>query len=366
MSAQCGDRCSQCEMTTRAVPLTGTLYLLPPVAHVQASLEGALRQVSAPASMPFPGVLATPLEAGTLQRLGAIFIEMLSPVELHETRALVVPECQAPEISSFMRARSLQSLLAAADGSWLQDLLHDDRLLMHFQPIVRALDPARVFAHECLLRGVDRDGALIPPGRIFAAAMDADLLYYLDRAARVRAIRDAYRYGLDTHIFINFCPSSIYNPASCLRTTIGAVYELGIDPGRVVFEVVESDTVRDAGHLVAILNSYRAAGFGIALDDFGAGFSSLNLLERLRPDFVKLDRGLISNVDANPFKATLAQKLLEAAHELGITTIAEGIERADEWAWVRDHGADYAQGFLFARPAVPPPPVATARLAMPR
>ena len=103
------------------------------------------------------------------------------------------------------------------------------------------------------------------------------------------------------------------------------------------------------------MRSYRDAGFKVALDDLGSGFSSLNLLTMLCPDFIKLDMGLIRDVDSHPVKATIALKLLEAARELGIATIAEGVETLAEWAWVRDHGADYVQGYLFARPGSPPP-----------
>ena len=75
---------------------------------------------------------------------------------------------------------------------------------------------------------------------------------------------------------------------------------------------------------------------------------------RLEPDFVKLDVELIRDVDKDPYKAEIAAALLRLAQKLGITTIAEGIETAAEWRWARDHGADYVQGYLFARPASPP------------
>jgi len=108
-------------------------------------------------------------------------------------------------------------------------------------------------------------------------------------------------------------------------------------------------------HLVSILQTYRDAGFRIALDDLGAGFSSLDLLGKLRPDFIKLDRALLQDVESDRFKATIAQKLLETARALDIATVVEGIEHPGQWEWARDHGATYAQGFLFALPASPPP-----------
>jgi len=87
----------------------------------------------------------------------------------------------------------------------------------------------------------------------------------------------------------------------------------------------------------------------------GSGYSSLNLLSRLRPDYIKLDRELMQGIHDDNYKATITQKLLETAQELGILSIAEGVETEAEYTWLREHGADYAQGYYFARPASPPP-----------
>ena len=230
-----------------------------------------------------------------------------------------------------------------------------DRLITHFQPIVPVHAPETVFAYECLLRGQAGDGAMIPPNRIFDIAAKTDLLFQVDRASRLQHIRAASEHDVRSHVFINFTPSAIYDPTFCLRSTVDAVTRAGIPPERVVFEIVESAEVRDDRHLINILSVYRRAGFKVALDDIGSGYSSLNLLIQLQPDFIKLDMGLIRDVHRNALKSSIASKLLEAARELAITTVAEGVETPEEWAWLRDHGADYAQGFLFAPPAATPP-----------
>lgn len=111
----------------------------------------------------------------------------------------------------------------------------------------------------------------------------------------------------------------------------------------------------EVSHLRRILDYYRTRGFRVALDDMGAGYNSLLSLNELRPDFVKVDIELIRGVDADPFKARIAANMLELANRLEIPSIVEGIENAGEYRWVRDHGASYAQGFFFARPASVPP-----------
>ena len=187
------------------------------------------------------------------------------------------------------------------------------------------------------------------------AARRSGLLFNLDRMARLKAIEGASSYGISTHVFINFNPSSIYDPEYCLRSTLEAVKRSGLSPEKIVFEVTESDEVRDGVRLREILSYYRESGFGVALDDLGSGYGSLNLLASLRPDFVKLDIGLAEGLDHDPYRAAISRKLIELADELGVTVIAEGIETEEQWRWLADNGAEYAQGYLFARPASPPP-----------
>jgi EAL domain-containing protein (putative c-di-GMP-specific phosphodiesterase class I) len=112
--------------------------------------------------------------------------------------------------------------------------------------------------------------------------------------------------------------------------------------------------VESVDHLLTILKYYRKGGFGVALDDLGAGYSSLNRMAELRPDFVKLDMKLIQGVHRDPVKAMIAERLLLLARDLGIQTIVEGVEDREELAWAQEHGADFVQGYLIARPNNPP------------
>ncbi|WP_435005696.1 EAL domain-containing protein [Tundrisphaera lichenicola] len=247
----------------------------------------------------------------------------------------------------------LSTMIAKIKGDWLVEMIREERMTSHFQPIVRTESPGEVYAYECLLRGLDLEGSLIAPKLMYDSARNAELLFHLDRAARLTAIREAVRLGIRERLFINFNPSSVYDPAYCLKTTIAAIDEAGFAPDRIVFEVVESD--QSGANLLRILETYRKAGFRVALDDLGAGYGSLNLLSQLRPDVAKLDIQLIRDVHLDPYQANITAHLLEMAHKLGIETVAEGIESAEEFEWFRDHGATYIQGYYIARPASPPP-----------
>ena len=102
----------------------------------------------------------------------------------------------------------------------------------------------------------------------------------------------------------------------------------GLSPAQIVFEVTESERVpSNPGHLIGILDYFRVARFRVALDDVGSGYSSLVMLGNVRPDFLKLDNGLTTGVIDDPFRAVIAEKLIETALGTGMAIVAEGIER---------------------------------------
>lgn len=278
----------------------------------------------------------------------------LSQEEQKSTRALFMKGDAQPGFEDFPRVTSLEELAALSESGWLVELLRQDRLTSHFHPIVRARQPEQVVAHEALMRGVDAGGEVISPARILGAARSTGLLFQVDRAARLSAIRQALSCNLDSMIFINFTPTAIYDPVNCLASTVKLIHDTNLSPHRVVFEVVESEQVEDQGQLASILRFYREAGFRVALDDLGSGYGSLNRMSELRPDYVKLDVQLIRGVDQDPFKATIADRLLSMARDLGVETVVEGVETLQELRWAQDHGADLVQGYLLARPANPP------------
>ena len=350
--------CSRCAATPGDTWEAGVLYIAPPLAHTAGSLRVLLKSGGVSYTEPARDVLAVPLGPGVLKRLADDLGRELSRGELRDTRSVLIDDGATLGPQDLAAMQPLSMLVAQVQGAWFAETLREGRLTSHFQPIVHASRRAEVFAHECLLRGVDADGGLIAPGRMYEAARDADMLFALDRAARLTAIREAAAHGLGdagTHLFINFNPTSIYDPVFCLQSTVAAIAGTSLRSERIVFEIVESDRIEDIGHLQRIITFYRSAGFKIALDDLGSGYGSLNLLGELRPDFVKLDMQLIRGVDCDPFKAGIVAKLLEMARDLGVETVAEGIESEGEWEWVREHGADYAQGYWFARPGSPPP-----------
>lgn len=355
LNSQAVGRCARCETLPEKIQGSGRLYLWFPIGHTHKKVTSALDKAKFAYQVLEEGkCLAIDLDTNNIECYQNLLTTKLTSKELKETQVLWMPALQKPQLGDFSRMISLDNFNNLSESEWLLDLLGSERITSHFQPIVSTADTSQIFAHEALLRGLDDEGNLIAPGRIFTQAEKAGLLFQLDALARSSAIREASRHGIKELIFINFSPTSVYDPTTCLRMTVRAIDEAGIPHNHIVFEVAESEQPPDIRHLVKILKFYQDAGFLIALDDFGSGYSNLNLIHQLRPDFIKLDMQLIRNVHQDPYKALITEKLLDIAKELEIRTIAEGIESLEELNWVRERGATFVQGYLVAKPASPP------------
>lgn len=347
--------CDRCTRLPDALPESATLYLAPPEAATAFRIRSAFTTTNTPFEEDDAGIFRATLVEDVLTQLCHGHFSHMNSLELRDTRCLLLPDGVAPSPKDFANTKSLGTIVALARSEALTALLREKRLTTFFQPIVSTTDPSQIYAYECLLRGLDEKGGFIYPGELFGLARQSEMLFQLDRAARITAIEKAREHSIQCCLFMNFMPTAIYDPTYCLNTTVAAMRVAGLKPEQIVFEVVESEDVQDKDHLLTILKYYREHGFRVALDDLGAGFSSLNLLHRLKPDFIKLDMDLIRNMDKEPFKARITANLLSLARDLGIHTIAEGVETVEEWNCLKDQGAEYIQGYLFAKPASPPP-----------
>jgi EAL domain-containing protein (putative c-di-GMP-specific phosphodiesterase class I) len=330
------------------------LYLCVPQTRLRALMSTAIHAVGLEFDEPFSDVFAIPATSAKLQQLANIWPEAFSHAERMDVRCVRVEGANAVSSADLMRTQTLASLIDEVNGEWLKNVIDARQLATHFQPIVRAAQPDVVYGYECLLRGKDSSDRLISPFQLYSTARKAGHIDGLDAAARLTAIENASREGLNTEVFINFNPRSMDNTFQSLETTLRAVLESPIAAESFVFEIVESDEASDSATLLEIVEHLRTAGCRIALDDVGAGYNSLNLISLLKPDFVKLDMEMIQGVDQDGYKARISGKLLELARELGIQTVAEGVETIGEWQWACEHGADFAQGYLFARPSEKP------------
>jgi EAL domain-containing protein (putative c-di-GMP-specific phosphodiesterase class I) len=219
-------------------------------------------------------------------------------------------------------------------------------LKMAFQPIVDVTSRS-VFAYEALVRGADGASA----GQVLAAVEPAEL-YTFDQTCRVLAIGTAQRLGMDTFLSINFMPNAVYEPATCIRLTLAAARKVGFPADRLIFEMTESEKIRDPAHALRIIKDYRERGFLTAIDDFGAGYSGLNLLAEFQPHIVKLDMALTRDIDSDPVRRAIVAGVIGTCKALGCRMVAEGVERPEELNTLREMGIELFQGYLLARPAL--------------
>lgn len=209
------------------------------------------------------------------------------------------------------------------------------------------VDAKTVFAYESLVRGAHGESA----GQVLAA-VEAEDLYSLDQTCRVLAIDTATRLGMDTLLSINFMPNAVYEPATCIRLTLAAAHKVGFAPERLIFELTESEKISDPAHALRIIKDYQKRGFLTAIDDFGAGYSGLNLLADFQPHLVKLDMALTRDIDKDPVRRAIVGGVVGTCHALGCKVVAEGIERAGELDTLRAMGVSLFQGYLLARPGL--------------
>ena len=278
---------------------------------------------------------------------------ILEGPELAGTKVTTTARAQSPSLDDIGRMTTLEILLNRYKSKWLIQSVEKERYQTWFQPIVEApgcLDDARVFAYEGLFRILDENSTIVPPDLAFSLAEQSDLLFSLDLVARRSAVESAAKAGLTGKLFINFNPSSIYDPSYCLRATAASINEIGLTPQDVVFEITETHKANNINHLKGILSFYRSAGFQVALDDIGSGWSGLNLLQSLRPDYVKIDMDLVRDIDLDSYKQNIVTNLINIAKLNSIQVIAEGVETEAEARWLINAKADFLQGFLFAKP----------------
>jgi EAL domain-containing protein (putative c-di-GMP-specific phosphodiesterase class I) len=222
----------------------------------------------------------------------------------------------------------------------------DFALRFAFQPIVD-IGTCKTVAYEALVRGPNGEGAAEVLRRV-----TRDNLYLFDQTCRVEAVRGAARLGMRERLSINFLPNAVYNPSTCIRTTLAAAREAGFPVAQIIFEMTEGERAQDRPHLVRIIRAYQKLGFGTAIDDFGAGYAGLGLLSGYQPDILKLDMELVRGIDASAPRQAILKGVLAMCAAMDIEVLAEGIETAAERDYLADAGIRLMQGYLFSRPVL--------------
>ncbi|MFP4431552.1 MAG: EAL domain-containing protein [Spirochaetaceae bacterium] len=225
-----------------------------------------------------------------------------------------------------------------------------ETLFFAYQPIVN-VHTGRVFGFEALLRGYQEAG-FDSIAAVVDGALDQGCLHNLDLMLRGKALERFAELpnARQLKLFYNLDNRLLSLSTVTTPHTDVIMRHYGLANGSLCFEVSERHHLSDEQRREGAIHRYRQRGFRIAVDDFGSGYSGLQLLYHAQPDIIKLDRFLIAGVDNDPKKRLFVSSVVNMAHIMGMVVVAEGIETEDEFRLCRDVGADYAQGFLIGRP----------------
>jgi diguanylate cyclase (GGDEF)-like protein/PAS domain S-box-containing protein len=241
--------------------------------------------------------------------------------------------------------RQLQSELHVA--------LAQGQLQVRYQPLVSLAD-GRITSAEALVRWDHPQRGLLGPGTFISLAEDEGVIgevfgLVLARAcAQARAWQVAHGEAAPT-VAVNLSPLQLHEPG-LLEQVATALAHAALPPERLTLELTENVLVTDPQAAARVMSGLKAIGVRLAIDDFGTGYSSLAYLRALPLDILKVDKTFVDGLEGRDPSALLAGTIVDLGRRLGLQTVAEGVERPEQAALLRELGCDIAQGYLFARP----------------
>src|SRR3954452_3511240 len=285
------------------------------------------------------GVSVHPHDGATVEQLSRA-----ADLARHEARAdgggIVLHHAGTP--------KPFDSLTAAAR---LRRAIERDELELHWQGIHRVSD-RRLMGTEALVRWRHPDIGLVAPGAFIPLAERTGIIEALGDWVLRALCRQAAAWqaeGLVPKIGMNISPRQLRRRGSAARLA-AEVAAHGIAPERIVFELTESAWVRSGEDLLPVFADVREAGFTFAIDDFGAGYSSLSRLRDLPADIIKVDRGFLHGGPGDPMATEILLGVLRVAAAHGADVTVEGVETEEHLALLENHGFRFLQGFLLSRP----------------
>lgn len=236
-----------------------------------------------------------------------------------------------------------------------QKIILEEKVTSLYQPIVD-IKQKNIFGYEALSRG-PKNSEIESPVILFTLAEEIGLLFDLDRLCRKKAIINAKGKEPGKKLFVNTFPNLIFDPEFNAKAFIKFLEKNGIPIDDVVFEITERNAIEHFNHFRKAITHYTNEGIRIAIDDVGAGYSSLEAIMELKPEFVKIDASIIRGIHQSTAKREMLHALHVLSKSIGAKTIAEGIETKSDFEVIEQLGVDYAQGYYFAKPGLPFPEI---------
>lgn len=233
----------------------------------------------------------------------------------------------------------------------LPDAVRNRKMQLHFQPKIACID-AEVVGAEALIRWRDEELGVVRPDEFIPLAEQSGEINRITRFVIESALDQLqlwHEQGQRLIMAINLSALDLQWHELSAYIAL-QIRERGLAPNTITFEVTESAVMIDPDQAIAVLSAIRALGSRISIDDYGTGYASLGQLKRLPVDELKLDRSFIEHLPNSPADQTIVRSTLALAHEMGLTTVAEGVEDEAAWRVLQQLGCDTMQGFYFSRP----------------
>jgi diguanylate cyclase (GGDEF)-like protein/PAS domain S-box-containing protein len=237
----------------------------------------------------------------------------------------------------------------------LRRALDREEFVVHFQPIVD-LRLQRVIGMETLVRWQHPDLGMVSPARFIPLAEETGLIvpiggWVLEQACR--QIRALQQQGFpELHVAVNLSPKQ-FRQRELVRSIAQTLSRTGLPPRFLELEVTESSVMEHAEFTIRTLHELKAMGIHLSIDDFGTGYSSLSYLKRFPIDALKVDQSFVRDIPGDQDNAAIASAVIALGHSLRLTIVAEGVETAEQLAFMRERGCHRVQGYYFARPMPP-------------
>jgi len=236
----------------------------------------------------------------------------------------------------------------------LQRALENGEFVLHYQPLV-TLETRRVFGLEALVRWAHPERGLIPPLDFIPLAEESGLIIPIGRwvlrtaCTEARRLQNLYPKDPPLSMSVNLSARQLQSPA-IVADVRDAIEESGIEPSSLTLEVTESAMMKNIDLSVLRLRELRDLRVRIAIDDFGAGYSSLGYIRQFPVDILKVDKSFIDRIDEGEDELALAAAIIDMAKVLNLRPVAEGVERVEQLERLLELGCDSGQGYYFARP----------------
>ncbi|NIA53676.1 EAL domain-containing protein [Massilia sp. TW-1] len=239
--------------------------------------------------------------------------------------------------------------------SLLRHAIERNQFALQYQPRVELASGA-VLGVEALVRWRHPVLGLVPPARFIPLAEETGLIDDIDMWVLDEACTRASAWraqGLPPlRVSVNLSARQ-FQQAGLAQRVQAALEKSGLPPGCLEIEITESTVMRDTAEAASVLRSLKALGVALSIDDFGTGYSSLSYLKRFPIDVLKIDRSFISDVTVDANDAAITRAIIALAHTLNLEAVAEGVETAEQVAFLRENGCDEIQGYYFSPPVWP-------------